>query len=66
MPLIASFLDMSGASACKVLEEMSQNQELPKEAKDAFQCLADLEQSRGHAVLHMLSLSTTMDHDALP
>ena len=50
MSLIASFLDMSGASACKVLEEASQNQELPKEAKDALQWLADLEQSRGHAV----------------
>ena len=61
MSLIAFFLDMSGASACNVLEEANQNQELPKKTKDALQCLSDLERSRGHAVLHMLFLLATMD-----
>ena len=61
MSLVASFLDMSGAVAIKVLEEASQNQELPRETKDMLQCCADLEWSKGHAVLHLLSLSSTLD-----
>ena len=58
---VASFFDMSGASAGRILEEASWNEELPQEAKDALQGLADLERSRGHAVLHLLLILSTLD-----
>ena len=52
---------MSGASAGRILEEASRNDGLPQEAKDALQGLAGLEWFRGHAVLHLMSLSSTLD-----
>ena len=44
--MVASFLDMSKASAGKIIKEAARNESLTQEAKDAFQGLADLERSR--------------------
>ena len=42
MSLMSSFLDMSRASAGRILREAMTNQDLPDEARDLFQCLIDI------------------------
>ena len=61
MSLVSSFMDMTGVAADRIIGEALKNQDLPQEAKDALQGVADLEQSRGHAVLHLLTLASTLD-----
>ena len=60
MSLVSSFMDMTGATANRIIEEALWNKDLPQEAKDALQGVADLEQSRGHAVLHLMRLVSTL------
>ena len=61
MSLIGLFLDMTGASSGRIIEEVLKNESLPQEAKDALQGVADLERSRALAVLHLLSILSTLD-----
>ena len=63
MSLIGSFLDMTGALSGRIIEKALKNETpgLPQEARDALQGVADLEHSRGLAVLHLLSVSLTLD-----
>ena len=59
--LVSSFMDMTRASAGRIIEEALHNKDLPQEARDALQGMADLEWSRGHAVLHLMTLASTLD-----
>ena len=61
MSLEASFLDMTGSSAGMIFEEAAGIEGLPQDTKDALQGLVNLERSRGHVVLHLLSLASTLD-----
>ena len=45
----------------RIIEEALRNKDLPQEAKDALQDVADLERSKGHAVLHLMTLASTLD-----
>ena len=61
MSLVSSFLDISGTSAGRILKAAIENPALPEEARNAFQCLIDMERFRGQAVHHLLSLITAID-----
>ena len=59
MSLVASFMDMMGAAVGRIKEAMEES--LSQRAKDALQSVTDLEQSRGHAAFHLLSLASSFD-----
>ena len=50
MSLVASFLDMSGTSASKIIDEALRNESLLQEAKEALRGVADLEWSRAEVM----------------
>ena len=56
MSLVASFMDMMGAAAGRIISEAMEEESLSQRAKDALQGVADLEKSRGHAAFHFFSL----------
>ena len=53
-------MDMTGTAAGRIIAEALRNEHPPQEAKDTLQGVADLEQSRRHAVLHLLMLASTL------
>ena len=61
MSLVSSFMDMTGAAAGRIIAEALKEEGLSHGARDAFQGVVDLEQSMGHAALHMLTLALTLD-----
>ena len=58
MSLVASFMVMTGATAGRIIDEALCKEDLPQEARDALQGVADLEMSRGHVMLHLMSLAS--------
>ena len=49
------------ASSRKIITEAMAWEDLPREATDALQGLADLEQSKGMATLHLMSITSNME-----
>ena len=54
-------MDMTGAMAGRIISEVMEEEFLSQRAKDALRVVADLEQSRGHAAFHLLSLAASFD-----
>ena len=52
---------MTGAAMGRIIEEVLHKKDLLQEARDALHGVADLEQSRGHAVLHLMTLALTLN-----
>ena len=59
--LIGSFLDMAVALSRKIIDEALAQEGLSQDTKDALQGVADLEQSKGMATLHLMSIASNMD-----
>ena len=59
--MVGSFIDMMGAAAGRIIAEAMEDESLSQRVKDTLQGLADLEQSRGPAAFHILSLASTFD-----
>ena len=61
LTLASSFLDCSGYSAIRLLQESSTDPEVSESTRQLVEALSSLEKSRGKAAGHLLSGAITLD-----
>ena len=59
--MVGSFLDCSGVTSTRFLEEVSLNEGTSEGTRQLVGMLLELEHSRGRAVGHLLSSTITLD-----